>query len=139
MVDLENVNPRQEDKPKVEWAKKRYVDLCNEQVFYFRSGYLPREVMEEWLESMVDYLPLFDDVTGETRTDCPGYVEPELLKGYPALRTFFVVGASTAPTSPGDRQALIRWIGKTIRPEPIRLVLWRDLVNHFSLPGRGNK
>ncbi len=136
MVDLENANPKEEDKPKVLRAKKRYVDLCNEQVFYFRNGYLPREVMEEWLESMVDYLPLFD-VSGKARTDCPGFVEPDLLEDYPTIREVFVVDGVDAPTSPDHRKALARRIGKSVRPEPVPLVLWRDLVDHFSRPKRG--
>ncbi len=137
MVDLENVNPKEGDKSKVLRAKKRYVDLCNEQIFYFRNGYLPREVIEEWLESMVDYLPLFEGATGEARTDCPGLVEPELMEGYPTLRKVFAVDGTHDPRSREHRNALARQIGMTVRPEPVHIILWRDLVDHFSRPRRG--
>ncbi len=44
-------------------GEEQYVDLCNEQLFYFANGYLPPEVIEEWLDGMVLYLPHYD---GET-------------------------------------------------------------------------
>jgi hypothetical protein len=36
------------------------VDLCNEELFYFVEGYLPQEVIREWLTGMVLYLPHYD-------------------------------------------------------------------------------
>lgn len=94
MADLES-----EDHATEERAKRRYVDLCNEELFYFRSGYLPSDVMEEWLDGMIDYLPLFDDVTGEVRPDHPGIVEPDLLEGYPRIKGVFAVDGSYDLTS----------------------------------------
>lgn len=38
-------------------AVKRYVDLCNEELFYFKHNYLPNEIVDEWLEGMIYYLP----------------------------------------------------------------------------------
>jgi hypothetical protein len=134
LVDLEA-----EDGAPRNQAKKRYVDLCNEQLFYFSKGYLPREVIEEWLDGMIDYLPLFDSATGEVRPDHPGIVELNLLEGYPRIRTIFTVDASYGLASRDQRMALVRRIGNTVRPEPIRLVLWRDLIDHFSRPDRSNR
>ncbi|HZB10109.1 MAG TPA: hypothetical protein VE525_13465 [Rubrobacter sp.] len=129
----------EEDKRKKHQAKKRYVDLCNEQLFYFRSGYLPREVIEEWLESMIDYLPLFDDATGEVHPDHLGIVESELLKDYPTIRRVFAVDASYDLTSRDQRMAFVQQVGQRVKPEPILLVLWRDILDRVSDANRGKR
>lgn len=36
----------------------RYVDLCNEELFYFQHQYVPAEVAIEWTEGMIDFLPV---------------------------------------------------------------------------------
>jgi hypothetical protein len=129
LIDLEG-----EDTRKREPAKRRYVDLCNEQLFYFSRGHLPREVFEEWLESMVDYLPLFDEVTGEVHPDCRGVIDPELLEGYPTLKGVFVV-EGPHDLAPRDRRlALVRRISRKVRSEPIPHVVWRDIRARFSRP-----
>lgn len=38
----------------------KYIDLVNEELFYFEHQYLPMEVAAEWIDGMIDYLPLFD-------------------------------------------------------------------------------
>ncbi|MBP6576507.1 MAG: hypothetical protein KA232_04740 [Chryseobacterium sp.] len=35
----------------------QYLDLVNEELFYIEKGYLPKEVAEEWIDGMIDYLP----------------------------------------------------------------------------------
>lgn len=35
----------------------QYLDLVNEELFYIENGYLPKEVAEEWIDGMIDYLP----------------------------------------------------------------------------------
>jgi hypothetical protein len=37
---------------------KKYIDLCNEEFFYFQYGYLPNPVINEWIEGMIYFLPL---------------------------------------------------------------------------------
>lgn len=37
----------------------QYLDLVNEELFYIEKGYLPKEVAEEWIDGMIDYLPFF--------------------------------------------------------------------------------
>jgi hypothetical protein len=127
VADLEAGGGQQEKQ-----AKKRYVDLCNEQLFYFSNGYLPREVIEEWLDGMIYYLPLFDDVTGEVRSEHPGIVEPDLLEGYSRLLEGFAVDGSHCPTSREERMALARRIGKKVKPESILIVFWRDILDRFK-------
>lgn len=130
LVDLEDEGSKRQH------AKRRYVDLCNEELFYFSKGYLPREVFEEWLESMIDFLPLFDNVTGEVHPDHPGVVEPELLEGYPTIKRVFVVDGPYNLALRDQRMAFVRRVGKKVKPEPIPLVLWRDIRSHISQPNR---
>jgi hypothetical protein len=49
-----------EDQAELEKAIGLYIDLCNEQLFYFENKYLPKEIIEEWTDGMLDYLPYFD-------------------------------------------------------------------------------
>ena len=131
LVDLE-----EQDDLKVAQAKKRYIDLCNEQLFYFSNGYLPREVMEEWLESMIDYLPLFDAETGIVHPAHRGRVNSELLRDYPKIRSVFVVDPSDELSTEDQRLAFVRRIGKQIRPEPVLLVFWRDVRDQVPYSNR---
>jgi len=113
-------------------AKRRYVDLCNEQLFYFHNGHLPREVFEEWLESMVDYLPLFDNVTGKVHPDHLGVIDPELLEGYPTIKRVFVIDGPYDLTLRDQRLNFVHRIARKIRPEPILHVIWRDIRDRLS-------
>ncbi len=38
----------------------RYVDLVSEELFYFQHDYVPRNVSLEWIDGMIDYLPITD-------------------------------------------------------------------------------
>ena len=38
----------------------RYVDLVNEELFYFQHRYLPFDVAEEWIDGMIEHLPIYD-------------------------------------------------------------------------------
>ena len=38
----------------------RYIDLVNEELFYFEHHYLPLDVAEEWIDGMIQFLPIFD-------------------------------------------------------------------------------
>lgn len=37
---------------------RQYLDLCNEELFYFQNRYLPTEVEVEWLDGMLEFIPL---------------------------------------------------------------------------------
>ena len=39
---------------------RAYIDLVNEELFYFEHKYLPAEVAEEWLDGMINIIPIFD-------------------------------------------------------------------------------
>ena len=40
-------------------AIRQYIDLCNEELFYFKYYYVPDAVIDEWIEGMASYLPWF--------------------------------------------------------------------------------
>jgi hypothetical protein len=39
-----------------------YIDLVNEELFYFQNKYLPKAVAREWIDGMIDAIPLYDPV-----------------------------------------------------------------------------
>lgn len=43
----------------------KYIDLCDEEVFYFQHRYLRDEVALEWIDGMIEYLPIFNSGTKE--------------------------------------------------------------------------
>ncbi len=53
--NLKNLN-KQPSREEIE----KYVDLVNEELFYFQHGYLPIEIADEWIDGMIDFLPIFD-------------------------------------------------------------------------------
>jgi hypothetical protein len=39
---------------------RRYIDLVNEELFYIQKKYLPRDVVEEWIDGMIDYIAIIN-------------------------------------------------------------------------------
>jgi len=50
--DLENLKTGKEE------DVLKYVDLVNEELFYMQHSYIPNVVSREWLDGMLDYLPV---------------------------------------------------------------------------------
>ena len=40
---------------------KNYIELVNEEFFYFENNFLHQDVAIEWVDGMIDYLPFIDD------------------------------------------------------------------------------
>jgi hypothetical protein len=38
----------------------KYVDLVNEELFYIQFNYIPKEVAKEWIDGMLDFMPLIN-------------------------------------------------------------------------------
>jgi len=36
----------------------RYVDLTNEELFYFQHKYIPKDITKEWIDGMIDFIPI---------------------------------------------------------------------------------
>ena len=114
MTRMESHNKGERDK-----AKKEYVDLCNEQLFYFRRKYLPDEVVEEWLDGMIDYIPQLN-TSCDIHPESPARkIEPHLLKEYPRVRKAFTVVEPyelDRNDEADERQVFIKHIRKQTRP-----------------------
>ena len=39
-----------------------YIDLVNEELFYFQNRYLPKAVAREWIDGMIDAIPIYDPI-----------------------------------------------------------------------------
>jgi len=44
---------------------KKYVDFVNEEMFYIENDYIPEAVKKEWVDGMIDFLPLYDKYGGQ--------------------------------------------------------------------------
>jgi hypothetical protein len=73
----------------------RYIDLINEELFYFQHNYLPKTIAYEWIDGMLDFVPIIDN-RGNILN--PQNCIPELaakrnhfLRNYPRLKDSFIV------------------------------------------------
>jgi hypothetical protein len=107
MAQLKSANEEERKR-----AVKQYVDLCHEELFYFRHDYLPDEIIDEWIDGMIYYLPYF--VNGENKNQGSDYLkeieESELLEEYPKLREAFSVEDIYDLTDKNQREKLVRAI-----------------------------
>ncbi len=100
-------------------GEERYVDLCNEQLFYFANDYLPPEVIEEWPDGMVLYLPHHDGekwISGHGA----GAVGKEKLKTYSRVQEAFRVDKSYDTRDDGEREKLVCKVYENIRDQARR-------------------
>lgn len=112
---FQNILPalRFEEDSQREEAQKRYVDLCNEQVFYFANGYLPPDVIAEWLDGMVLYLP---HRNGEEWCSAEQHsVRPELLRDYSRLQGILQVGRRYDTNCKEQREELVGEIHANVK------------------------
>lgn len=73
----------------------KYVDLVSEELFYFQYDYIPENVSLEWIDGMIDYLPITTK-SGEVlnREHCVDYLAKngeEFLIAFPRIRSSFEV------------------------------------------------
>lgn len=95
-------------------VEERYVDLCNEELFYFVEGYLPKAVVGEWLTGMVLYVPHYrGEIEDEDLKEVfDRMVRPERLEGYPRVRSIFNLDRPYNPKE--EREELVGEIEKKI-------------------------
>ncbi|CAN5116447.1 hypothetical protein BH09BAC3_BH09BAC3_38250 [soil metagenome] len=93
----------------------KYVDLTNEEFFYFQREYIPKEVIVEWLDSIVDFFPIYVKGTelpiNYDRLSFKQIHDEKLLNGYPRLRKAFTVEGKTDPS---DKVNLIKIIASNL-------------------------
>lgn len=81
-------------------VRRRYLDLCNDEMFYFQHRYLPDEVAREWIDGMFSILPLLRP-QGEVvdgHQDRSHWLE--LLAEFPRLVHALTLETPAAPKSP---------------------------------------
>lgn len=112
-------------------AVRRYVDLCNEELFYFSNKYLPDEVVDEWLEGMVFYLPHLDPKGQNLNPHClQEIVEHDLLDDYPRIKRAFSVNRHYDLSAQHDMELLIAHVKRKIELLPtMRNELYREEHN----------
>jgi len=88
---------------------RKYLDLCNEELFYFKHKYLPEEIIEEWLDGMIYYFPhLLDGENVNRDKDCLlELLEEGRLHDYPRIRESFRVSREFDLSKLQDRVELI--------------------------------
>jgi hypothetical protein len=98
-------------------AVKQYVDLCHEELFYFRHKYLPDEIVDEWLDGMIYYLPHF--VGDDNKNRNPDYLREiedlNLSEEYPKLKEVFSVEKPYDVTDKNQRKELVRVVKRKLK------------------------
>jgi hypothetical protein len=73
---------------------RKYLDLVNEELFYFQHDYLPKELALEWLDGMIDYISITDQEGNLLNTEncIPGLAHNDAyLESFPRLKETFIV------------------------------------------------
>lgn len=97
-------------------ALHKYIDLCNEELFYFKGNYMPKEVAIEWLDGMIAYLPLFDErgfVLSNGKFN--EIIECNMLENYPRIRKAFRISSLPNMKDAEARKRCIETILKNLK------------------------
>ena len=98
-------------------AVKQYVDLCHEELFYFRHKYLPDEIIDEWLDGMIYYLPHYVGDNNENQN--PDYLREiedlNLSEEYPKLKEVLSVKQAYNVTDKTQRKELVRAVKRNLK------------------------
>lgn len=76
----------------------RYIDLTNEELFYFQHKYIPDDISKEWIDGMIDFIPITDrgqKILNEEH--CIKYIADNrstLFHSFPRIQNAFEVGES---------------------------------------------
>lgn len=109
-----------EDKNERVKAAKLYIDLCNEELFYFKQKYLPEEIIVEWIDGMLHYLPHFKEGRNINENALKEIEEYDLLREYPRLKNAFKINKNFNRESfdlknQNDRNELVAIVRKNLR------------------------
>lgn len=90
---------------------KKYVDLTNEEFFYFQREYIPKEVIVEWMDSIVDFFPIYvsgsESPINYDQLPFKQIHDEKLLDGYPRLKKAFTLNREMGTS---DKVTLIKTI-----------------------------
>jgi hypothetical protein len=103
------------DKDKKNRALIQYIDLCNEELFYFKHKYVPDEVVLEWLDGMISILPLYNAEGELIATGMyPEIEEMGLLRNTPRIRKAFRLPKMYDLSKSSERMEAISAIRKNL-------------------------
>lgn len=75
---------------------RQYIDLCHEQLFYYKKGYFKEEeIIKEWIDGMIDFLPIYSQgqcVNSEFSTHAKYIDSNHFLDNYSKLKKYFTIG-----------------------------------------------
>jgi hypothetical protein len=104
-------------------AVGRYIDLCNEELFYFKYHYVPEEVVDEWIEGMAFYLPWFNKEGRNLNPKALQEIEQHnMMHDYPRVRRAFEVTRTYDFDSLNERMKLIDVVRENLKR------------NHYHIP-----
>jgi hypothetical protein len=97
-------------------AVRRYIDLCNEELFYFKYHYVPDEVVDEWIEGMAFYLPWLNKEGRNLNPKAIQEIEQyNLMQDYPRVRRSFEVTRTYDFDSINERMKLINVVKQNLK------------------------
>ncbi len=74
---------------------RRYIDLIGEELFYIQKGFIPKEVALEWIDGMIEFIPLtHGNKEILNQHNCIFHLfknRAKLLQSYPRIKTAFRV------------------------------------------------
>ena len=72
---------------------KSYLDFVNEELFYFENNYLPKAIADEFIDGMIDIVPLFNKYQEIINKGNGEYynsiINDDLLSPYPRIKSAF--------------------------------------------------
>lgn len=73
----------------------KYIDLTNEELFYFQQDYIPKDISKEWIDGMIDFLPLTNSNGIVLNHEFViGYIlenKDRLLQSFPRIKNAFEI------------------------------------------------
>ena len=66
-----------------------YIDFVNEELFYFEKKFIPKDIMIEWMDGMLNHVPIFKEGKIMNGTYCFYKITEDDLSDYPRVRKAF--------------------------------------------------
>ena len=113
-----------------------YINLVNEELFYFEHQYLPKEVAEDWIDLMIDIIPIYDtkgNVINEGHC-FQSIIDHKILEKY-VFRRVKRIFTISSPPSPENIKKIYGELASEI-DAVARASLVEDLILNFTFPRR---
>ena len=113
---------------------EKYIELVNEELFYMANGYLPKEVQMEWLDGIINYIPLYSESeTGSIENINPSRIAQEienkkLLGNYYRIQSAFTIKNISQIIHPFKKELIYKSSGE-IRNQVRRKIMKKIIQN----------